>query len=176
MATLEGKRIVIIGGSSGIGFCVARASLLNAAEHVYIASSTKTKVDGAVARLLADTSLQAQGRVSGDVVDLGNTAVVTSFLEKIGEIDHLIITSGTIRGTIDFRTEDLSKHKGLLHLAGHAPETMLTPQCASKDDFDVRFWGAATAAQKAKIRSGGSITFTIGMLLVSVLPAVSHQS
>lgn len=130
MATLEGKRIVVIGGSSGIGFCVARASLLNSAEHVYIASSTKAKVDGAVARLLADSSLQAQGRVSGDVVDLGNTAVVAEFFEKIGEIDHLVITSGTIRGTIDFRTEDLSKHKGLFFLAGHTPEIMLTSRCA----------------------------------------------
>ena len=32
--------------------------------------------------------------------------------------------------------------------------------------FDVRFWGAFTAAKAAKIRSGGSITFTIGQALL----------
>ena len=31
-----------------------------------------------------------------------------------------------------------------------------------EDIFDVRFWGAAKAAQVAKIRQGGSITLTIG--------------
>ena len=30
------------------------------------------------------------------------------------------------------------------------------------DAFDARFWGPAIAAQKAQIRSDGSITFTIG--------------
>ena len=34
------------------------------------------------------------------------------------------------------------------------------------DAFDVRFWGAFTAAQVAKIRPGGSITFTIGQVIV----------
>ena len=32
----------------------------------------------------------------------------------------------------------------------------------SKDIFDDRYWGPATAAQKAKLRAGGSITFTGG--------------
>lgn len=30
------------------------------------------------------------------------------------------------------------------------------------DTFDVRFWGPAVAAQKAKIKAGGSITLTTG--------------
>ena len=32
----------------------------------------------------------------------------------------------------------------------------------NEDMFDVRFWGAAKAAQVAKMRQGGSITLTIG--------------
>lgn len=118
MATLEGKKIVIIGGSSGIGYSVAKASLLNLAGHVLVASSSKAKVDGAVTRLLAEPALKAQslqGRVSGDVVDLKDTQNVVAFFEKVGEIDHLIITSGSIARTIDFRTEDLNKHRGALH-------------------------------------------------------------
>ena len=34
------------------------------------------------------------------------------------------------------------------------------------DVFDVRFWGAFTAAQIAKIRPGGSITLTVGSVVV----------
>ena len=34
------------------------------------------------------------------------------------------------------------------------------------DVFDIRFWGAITAAQAAKIRPGGSIILTIGSVVV----------
>ena len=115
MVTLEGKKIVVIGGSSGIGYAAALASLLDRAEHVLTASSSQSKVDAAVTRLLAEPDLQTQspqGRVSGDVIDLADPQVVAAFFERVGEFDHLIITSGAITRTIDFRTEDLSKHKG----------------------------------------------------------------
>lgn len=39
------------------------------------------------------------------------------------------------------------------------------------DVFDVRFWGAAQAAQSIKIRPGGSIIFTIGESLGVLLSA-----
>ncbi|KAF7800310.1 hypothetical protein EIP86_011559 [Pleurotus ostreatoroseus] len=155
MVTLEGKKIVVIGGSSGIGYAVALASLLDCAEHVLIASSSKSKVDAAVTRLLAEPALQThspQSRLNGSVVDLADMQAVARFFEEIGEFDHLIITSGAVTRTIDFRTEDLSKHK---------------------DAFDVRFWGAAVAAQKAKLRAGGSITFTVGGFLLKPRPTWS---
>ena len=57
MAALQGKRIIVIGGSSGIGYSVAKASLLSLAEHVTIASSSQAKVAAAVERLLADPDL-----------------------------------------------------------------------------------------------------------------------
>ncbi len=49
--TLEGKKIVIIGGTSGIGFAVAKAALLDRAAEVVVVSSQKSNVDGAVQRL-----------------------------------------------------------------------------------------------------------------------------
>ena len=54
MATLQGKKVVVIGGSSGIGYGVARASLLSLAEHVIVASSSQAKVTAAVGKLLVD--------------------------------------------------------------------------------------------------------------------------
>lgn len=124
MATLEGKKIVVLGGSSGIGYAVAKASLLNLAEHVLIASSSKARVDDAVARLLTEPALQARsvkGRISGDVLDLGNPEAVIAFFEKLGEIDHLVITSGSVAKMIDFRTEDLSNHRGTVRLDVYVP-------------------------------------------------------
>lgn len=102
MATLQGKRIVIIGGSSGIGYGVAKSSLLSLAEHVIIASSSAEKVAKAVARLVAEPDLQAvqglSGKVTGDVADLGNPQSLRTFFEKVGEFDHLVLTGGTLSG------------------------------------------------------------------------------
>ena len=55
--TLEKKRIVILGGSSGIGLAVAKAASREGAELV-IASSRKTNID----RALAELPQSAQGR------------------------------------------------------------------------------------------------------------------
>ena len=50
--TLDGKRIVLLGGSSGIGFATAQAAAREGAR-VVIASSRKTRVDQALAALPA---------------------------------------------------------------------------------------------------------------------------
>lgn len=116
MTTLQGKRIVVIGGSSGIGYSVVKASLISLAEHVIVASSSQDKVKSAVARLLAEPELQQfsdlQSRITGDVVDLKDTQAIRTFFDKIGEIDHLIITSGNISLQFGFRDEDLDKFRG----------------------------------------------------------------
>ena len=96
MATLQGKKIVILGGSSGIGYGVAKASLLSLADHVLVASSSLAKVDTAVQRPLAEPPLRDQpnlrNRIGGDVLDLKDGDAIRRFFDKIGEIDHLIIT------------------------------------------------------------------------------------
>ena len=117
MATLQGKKIVIIGGSSGIGFGVAKASLLSLADHVLIASSSRAKVDAAVQRLLAEPLLQGQSnlanRISGDVIDLRDLQTIRNFFDKIGEVDHVVNTAGTFDKLIgEFRSIDLEKHRG----------------------------------------------------------------
>ena len=50
MATLAGSRVLVIGGTSGIGLGVARAALAEGAA-VTVASSNPSRVDSAVARL-----------------------------------------------------------------------------------------------------------------------------
>jgi NAD(P)-dependent dehydrogenase (short-subunit alcohol dehydrogenase family) len=48
--TLSGRRVVVIGGSSGIGLAVARGALADGAE-VVVASSGAAKVEATAAKL-----------------------------------------------------------------------------------------------------------------------------
>lgn len=95
--SLAGKRVVVIGGTSGIGFAVAlmvhklRANLL-------LASSTSEKVKAAVDRLPGAT---------GDVVNLNDEASIVGFLDRLDPFDHLAITGGDVDRRIFASTEDL---------------------------------------------------------------------
>ncbi|KAL5519705.1 hypothetical protein ACEPAG_1365 [Sanghuangporus baumii] len=157
MATLAGKTVLIVGGSSGIGYGVAKASLLSRASKIIIASSSKARVEAALVRLKNDitaTGSNVEGSASGESVDAKDSKSVKDLLGRVGEIDHLVWTSGDSLRT-SFPDIDLDANKGV---------------------FDVRFWGAFTAAQVAKIRRGGSITLTIGQLLVRPMKGYSLTS
>src|ERR1700751_23530 len=65
--TLDGKRIVVLGGSSGIGLATAQAAAREGAS-VVIASSRQARVDEALATLPAGTE--------GRVADLGDEDAV----------------------------------------------------------------------------------------------------
>ena len=111
------KFVVILGGSSGIGYGVAKASLLSLADHVLVASSSLAKVDTAVQRLLAEPSLRDQpnlrNRIGGDVLDLKDGDAIRRFFDKIGEIDHLIITAGSVGWEQPtFKDTDIDSLKG----------------------------------------------------------------
>jgi NAD(P)-dependent dehydrogenase (short-subunit alcohol dehydrogenase family) len=83
--SLEGKRIVILGGTSGLGFATAKAAADEGA-HVVIASSSQAKVDKAKEKLPAGTE--------GLAINLLDEDSVVSFFETVGEFDHLVYTAG----------------------------------------------------------------------------------
>lgn len=108
--TLEGQTVVIFGGTSGIGFAVAKAALLSRAAKVIIASSNQANVDDAVVRLRV-AGKDIVGEVTGAAVDAKNLRSVEEFVDNLGEIDHLVWTSGD-RHRPGLKDVDLETLKG----------------------------------------------------------------
>jgi NAD(P)-dependent dehydrogenase (short-subunit alcohol dehydrogenase family) len=141
--TLKDKRIVILGGTSGIGLATAQAAAQEGAA-VVVASSRQSSVDNALAAL--------PGNAEGHALDLSNEEQIRALFDRIGPLDHLVFTAG----------ETLQ----LADLAEIAIER-------ARQAFNLRFWGAFTAVKFASklIRQGGSIVLTTG--IASLRPRAS---
>ena len=123
MTTLKGKKIIVVGGSSGIGFGVAAAALSEGAE-VVIAGRSADKLKTAEKRL--------GGAARSIAADMSNEADVARLFDEAGAFGHLVATAGTpppnypigdtdmdfVRGFID------SKFIGAVMLAKHAVRTL----------------------------------------------------
>ena len=135
--SLNGQRVVVIGGGSGIGFAVAELAHEVGAE-VVIASSRAATVNAAVERLIGST---------GRIVDLRNEAGIAGFFKDLGGFDHLAITAGDWGGAMFAPARDIDLDQ-------------------ARDGFAVRFWGVLTAVKHScgTIAQGGSITLTSGVL------------
>ena len=141
--TLQKSRVVVAGGTSGIGFGVAEAAAQAGAE-VIIASSNPERVAAALDRLPQGTR--------GEALDLTDEAQVSAFFARVGAFDHLVYTAG----------ETLL----LQNLADLSIE-------AARRAFEVRYWGALKAVKfgASLIRAGGSITLTSGVASSRPIPA-----
>ncbi|KAL7929877.1 NAD(P)-binding protein [Trichoderma chlorosporum] len=110
---LQGQRVLVLGGSSGVGFCVAEAALEHGAQ-VIISSSTQTKLDNAVSRLKehikaanlgdADKLLCAKtcDLANVDTVDQ-NVVELLEFATQGGKLDHVVHTAGDALNTTSLR-------------------------------------------------------------------------
>jgi NAD(P)-dependent dehydrogenase (short-subunit alcohol dehydrogenase family) len=95
---LKDKRVVVIGGSSGIGFAVAEASIEYGAK-VTLASSSQSRVDAAVEKL---KKAYPAAEVSGVKVDLKSNDVETQLValfdhatsQAKDKVDHVAFTAG----------------------------------------------------------------------------------
>ncbi|AYB31588.1 SDR family oxidoreductase [Chryseolinea soli] len=133
--SLEGKRIIVLGGSSGIGLATAMAAGMEGAG-VVIASSNQARMEAAIKRL--------PSTAKGYVVDLSEESQIRDFFKSIGKFDHLVYTAG----------ENISISAIAASDAAHA-----------RKYFDIRYWGAYLSVKYAgaSIREGGSITLTSGI-------------
>lgn len=110
---------VVIGGHTGIGYAVAQAL-----------SERPGRVD-------------VVSRKNG--LDLAVASSVAAYFERLGPLDHLIITAGSAAPGGNLTEIDVD---------------------AAKAAFDIKFWGSITAAREAakRLRPGGTITLTSGFL------------
>jgi NAD(P)-dependent dehydrogenase (short-subunit alcohol dehydrogenase family) len=132
---LDGKRVVVLGGTSGIGLAVAQKAA-SAGAAVVIASSSQVKVDRA--------RRQLSGSAEGLTVDLTQEDSIKSFFAKVGAFDHLVYTAGEPLLSEPIETFSLER---------------------AQNFFGIRFWGAFLAVKHGAplIRTGGSIVLSSGM-------------
>jgi NAD(P)-dependent dehydrogenase (short-subunit alcohol dehydrogenase family) len=133
--SMDGKRVVILGGTSGIGLATAKAAEREGAA-VVIASSRRERLDRALAML--------RSGAEGELVDVADEAQVRALFERIGAFDHLVFTAGESLQLEPLATMQVERARGFVN---------------------VRFWGAFMAAKYGSrhIRPGGSITLTNGI-------------
>jgi NAD(P)-dependent dehydrogenase (short-subunit alcohol dehydrogenase family) len=131
---LSEKRIVVLGGSSGIGLAVAQQVVARGARAI-IASSNADRVEQAIATL--------DGKAEGYTLDLSKERDIQTFFQRIGDFDHLVFTAGDTLHLNALEATDLTK-------ARHA--------------FELRYWAALAAVKYAipHIRKDGSIVLTTG--------------
>jgi len=134
---LVNKKIVVIGGTSGIGFGAAEA-FLDAGAKVTVVSSNQDRVNDAVKRLNSSNA-------SGVVGNVRDEASFVEVLRSLAPVDHIVFSGvdKIIRGQLEDLDLDEAKHL-----------------------FGVKFWGAVILGKAVKkydiIKEGGSLTLTSG--------------
>jgi len=103
---LKDKRIVILGGSAGIGLSVARRALAEGAR-VVVVSSSGERIQRALAELPGAEGQAVNLRVTGDV---------RALFERLGSLDHLVFTAGEELLLSPLANLDLQAARGFFEL------------------------------------------------------------
>ena len=134
--SLQGTRVLVIGGGSGIGLGVAKGAAQEGAK-VVIASRDAKKIAEAAQNIGATSA----------VIDVRDENTVAQFFKDNGAFDHIAFTAGEWEGLMPGALADLDLAQAAARLA-------------------TRFWGAVAVAKHGatKLPPGGSYTMTNGML------------
>ncbi|KAL4893067.1 hypothetical protein BDV59DRAFT_193271 [Aspergillus ambiguus] len=155
MPSIKGMTILVIGGSSGIGYGVAEKSLSEGAI-VHIASSNPSRVSG------SSQSLQAKfpnGQITGHTCDLSGDDVeaqLRSLLNAIGQLDHIVFTAGDSLSLVPINNISLET----IHKAGRV--RFVAPLLLAK-----------LAPQYLKPTHASSLIFTTGAVADKPIPGWS---
>jgi NAD(P)-dependent dehydrogenase (short-subunit alcohol dehydrogenase family) len=141
--TLLEKTVVVVGGGSGIGLGVARASLARGAR-VVLVGRTRQKLERALSTLAAGERGQAI------VADVTLEANVVRLFEQLPSVDHVVVTAAELayQPIRDFQLD------------------------AARRALDSKILGALLIAKHAAARlpPTGSLTFTTGVACERPLP------
>jgi NAD(P)-dependent dehydrogenase (short-subunit alcohol dehydrogenase family) len=133
--TLSGKKIILLGASSGLGLATAKAAAAEGAK-VTIVSGSRQRLDQALQQLPAGSE--------GHAVDLGKEDNIKNFFGVIGQFDHLVYSAAENLTLHTISDTDIDEARQFLNL---------------------RFWGAFAAVKYGAphINPGGSISLTSGI-------------
>ena len=151
-STLQDARVLVLGGTSGIGYCIAENALAHGA-HVTVSSSQQTRIDATVQKL-QNFIPEAKSRVEGFQCDLSDLTTLVPNIKslliaatKAGKLDHIAFTAG-----------DAISTKAIADQTIEALQSM----------GNVRFYGAlalgSLAADYMVPASTSSITLTSGTM------------
>lgn len=137
MASLMGTKVVVVGGSSGIGLGVAKAALQRGAQLVIVGRS-QDKL------LQAQRTLATDGRVETVTADMTREAEISAAFAGIGSFDHLVSTAGAPPPGDPIGDTDADEVRRFV---------------------DNKLIGAVLLVKHAarRIKRGGSMTFTSGI-------------
>lgn len=137
MANLMGKKVIVVGGSSGIGLGVAAATLERGADLMIVGRSAD-KLER------ARRALGVDGRVETFAADMTQEANIAALFERIGVFDHLVSTAGTPPPGDPIDQTDIDNVRRFI---------------------DNKLVGAVLVAKHAArtLSRGGSMTFTSGI-------------
>jgi len=131
---LTGKRVILLGASSGIGLATAKIAAAEGAG-IVIVSGNRHRIDQALKELPAGSE--------GYAVDLGKEENIRDFFASMGRFDHLVYSAGENLVLSPLAQTNIRQAQGF---------------------FTIRFWGAFAAVKYAAplINEGGSIGLTSG--------------
>lgn len=155
---LQNTRVLVLGGSSGIGFCVAEAALEQGAI-VIISGSTQNKLDNAIARLVAEYP-DSKGKISSQTCDLSDPVHMEENVERLlkvaagdSKINHIVFTAGDVvkLTKIAEATPESIQNTGMVRFVGslmvakHAPKYM-----HGNDSSSVTLTGGTNSTKPSK--------------------------
>ncbi|MBI5594282.1 MAG: SDR family oxidoreductase [Deltaproteobacteria bacterium] len=142
---LKNQKVIVLGGSSGMGLATARL-LATEGAHVVIASRSQEKRDAAL-RVIG-------GRSEAIPLDFSQEDAVRRFFDSMGAFDHLVLMGAGLPAW------------GILSEIQSA---------ALENAFHTKFWGYFLCAKYGAplIRQSGSILFTIGGAARSAIPGTA---
>jgi len=144
--SLEGQKVVVFGGGSGVGLAAAKLAASKGATVVIAGWGERSELEK-TAKGFGATSAVVDGKKVSEVRD---------FFEGLGDIDHLVLTAG-------------QTNRGGSFLESITDETF-------RATFDGKFWVQVTAAHAGArhVRKGGSITFFSGGASRKAMPGMTN--
>ncbi|GAA4161740.1 SDR family oxidoreductase [Gryllotalpicola daejeonensis] len=173
MTVNTSSRIVIIGGTSGLGLAIARRAADSGAA-VTIASRRPDSIERALAQLPAG--------VVGRAVDASSSSAVAAFFDEVGEFDHLAYTAAenlTGLPLAEYTVDRAQEFFGLRlfhalnavrlavpHLSTKGSITLMSGTAAFKGGSG---WTLGTAVSGAMVSAARSLAVELAPLRVNVV-------